>query len=90
MSTSVKNAKSPTLDDLASDAADLRNAAVVARIVLEHCLAMSQGHAHGTYKVFNLLPQQIDAVSYAMFRLESMSGDLADAIETYHTAGAPR
>ncbi len=42
VSISAGNPKTPTLDDLASDALDLRNATVVTRIVLDHCLAMTR------------------------------------------------
>lgn len=41
-----------------------------------------------TYKTFNLLPQQLEAMTYSMLRLEAMSEALADAIESYQTAGA--
>ncbi|WP_156311992.1 hypothetical protein [Methylobacterium platani] len=88
MSISAGNPKTPTLDDLASDALDLRNATVVTRIVLDHCLAMTRRDEGATYKTFNLLPQQLEAMTYSMLRLEAMSEALADAIESYQTAGA--
>lgn len=90
MSISVGNTEAPTLDGLASDALDLRNAAVVTRIILEHCLAVPHGTAYGTYKTFNLLPQQIESVFYSMGHLEDMCRDLAAAMARYHLAGMPR
>ncbi len=83
MITSTRTPRVPTLDEISSDALDLQNASVVARIVLDHCLAMGRAGEVGCYKTLKLLPQQISAITYAMHRVEALSEALAEKIENF-------
>ena len=81
----------PDLDSIVSDAHALKNAAFVARIVVDHCLAMKDitDANKADYKKIMLLDRQIEALHFSMLSLQDMTERLADRLDNYQLETAP-
>ncbi|NGM33349.1 hypothetical protein G4G93_05275 [Methylobacterium sp. DB0501] len=71
------------LTDLSSDAYDLRNAVTATRIVLDHCLSMTDPKDGATWRTIRLLDEQQEALCFLMLKVERMSRDLAQALDDF-------